>query len=748
MVIERKRARLLAGAAGLMLLPIAATAQPTPVTPVSAQDTETVTITGNIFRDRSTAIAPTLEYGLDYFQPFEPLTVGDILKRTPSTAFVSDILEFDGVRLRGLDPGYTQILINGKRVPGADVDRSFWVDRIPAELVERVEIVRSSSANRSGDAVAGALNIVLRDALEFTGAYARAGALYFDDGEIKPVIGGVVAGAIGAARGILGLNLQGRHNPKQKQSFRYGPEDGVLELDNREDQSDVRDGTDYSANGDLVIPVGMGNLRLSGYVVHTDRTETEISEEYEDLTSLDLADLVTAADQFEDITQDNYTLSAALTQTILNGETEFSVDFTKFNEDIIATENESEFDPFPTLDDFGGTRTFSKTDDRMWMARFDHRRTLGGVVDLEFGVDFSDKEREGHITEAEIDTPGDPFPEPETIEAGFFKLNETRVDPFIMFSRTNGVLAWEAGLRYETTDTKVIDLDSGDEGSTSYEFLLPSAHAKINLSEDDRISLSAARTVRRPNFDWLTPATIEESPTEDDDFRGNPNLKPEDAWGFDVGYERRLGRMGVTGINFFYRDVSNLIEFANTGEISDSGDGFVFTPENVGDGQVWGIEFDFSAPLTVLGMPNTGLFVNYSWLDSSVTDPVTGVDRRFNNQAHSVFNIGFIQQFPTWGMAFGASYRKQGEAFASVAGETVKTTYGGDLEAFIEKRFGERFVVRLTGSNLLNASKDETFHKWETVDDQLSGDIDALDEFELESEKAGPVFQLVGRYQF
>ena len=90
---------------------------------------------GNIFRDCSTAIAPTLEDGLDYFQPFEPPTVGDILKRTPSTAFVSDILEFDGVRLRGLDPGYTQILINGKRVPGADVDRSFWVDRIPAELV-------------------------------------------------------------------------------------------------------------------------------------------------------------------------------------------------------------------------------------------------------------------------------------------------------------------------------------------------------------------------------------------------------------------------------------------------------------------------------------------------------------------------------------------------------------------------------------------------------------------------------------
>lgn len=748
MIIERMRARLLAGAAGVLLLPIVAAAQPAPVTPVTAQDTETVTVTGNIYRDRSTAIAPTLEYGLDYFQPFEPLTVGDILKRTPSTAFVSDILEFDGVRLRGLDPGYTQILINGKRVPGADVDRSFWVDRIPAELVERVEIVRSSSANRSGDAVAGALNIVLRDALEFSGAYARAGALYFDDGEIKPVIGGVVAGAIGAARGILGLNLQGRHNPKQKTSLRYGPDNGVLEFDNREDQSDTRDGTDYSANGNLVIPLGSGAINFAGYIVHTDRTETELSREYEDLTTVDPADLVTQADQFEDITQDNYTLSAALTQRILNGETEFSVDFTKFNEDIVATENESEFDPFPTLDDFGGTRTFSTTDDRMWLARIDHKRTLGGIVDLEFGVDYQNKKRDGRISEAEIDTQGDPFPDPEPIVGGFFKIDETRVDPFIMFTRTTGILAWEAGLRYETTDSKIVDLETGDEGSANYEFLLPSANAKINLSEDDRISLSAARTVRRPNFDWLSPATLEEEPTEDDDLRGNPDLKPENAWGFDVGYERRLGRLGVTGVNFFYRDISDLIEFANTGEISSSGDGTVFQPQNVGNGQVWGIEFDFSAPLTVLGLPNTGLFVNYSWLDSSVKDPVTGEDRRFNNQAHSVFNIGFIQQLPMWGAGFGVSYRKQGEAFANVAGESVRTTYGGDLEAFVEKRFGERFIVRLTGSNLLNASKDEAFHKWDTVGDQLSGDIDALDEFELESEKAGPVFQLVGRYQF
>ena len=108
-----------------------------------APQLESVQVVGEIiYRDRTEATAPVLTYDLEYFQRFEPLTVGDMLKRVPSVTFVSDVLEYDGVRLRGLDSGYTQILINGKRVPGAGLDRAFFVDRIPAEIVERIEIVR------------------------------------------------------------------------------------------------------------------------------------------------------------------------------------------------------------------------------------------------------------------------------------------------------------------------------------------------------------------------------------------------------------------------------------------------------------------------------------------------------------------------------------------------------------------------------------------------------------------------------
>ncbi|HEV7227505.1 TonB-dependent receptor plug domain-containing protein [Brevundimonas sp.] len=150
--------------------------------PVTA--VEDVIVTGRpVLRNRTDDTAPTLSYDREYFQRFEPLTVGDALKRVPSVTFLSDVLESDGARLRGLDPGYTKILIDGEEVPGAGVDRSFFVDRIPAELIERVEVVRSSSANRSGDAVAGTVNIVLRDALSLDGGYVRLGAIMFPDSE-------------------------------------------------------------------------------------------------------------------------------------------------------------------------------------------------------------------------------------------------------------------------------------------------------------------------------------------------------------------------------------------------------------------------------------------------------------------------------------------------------------------------------------------------------------------------------------
>jgi outer membrane receptor protein involved in Fe transport len=709
-----------------------------------------------IYRDRTEATAPTLSYDLEYFQRFEPLTVGDMLKRVPSVTFVSDVLEYDGVRLRGLDSVYTQILINGKRVPGAGFDRSFFVDRIPAELVERIEIIRSASSDRSGDAVSGALNIVLRDGYSLDGGYVRAGAQRFSDSEIEPAIGVVWGGQALGGNLLVGANTQGRRNPKTKISQRFDAPGGTLV--NVEDQSDVRSGDDYAFNADYKREIGEGQLNLAGFFVRTDRLEDEQSIEYRSGLRNN-ANLLTLNDNEVDIQTDNFTLSTGIEYPMWGGESEFRLDYAGIEDVQNEFEDETEYlrdtNPFPESDRF--TRDLADLDikDRDLTGEFSHKRAMGDA-ELKFGVQLTDKDRDTDVRESRFRVtipntgtppaiPGARVP-PVALPGGFNQITETRIEPFVKYSVQAAQFDWEAGLRYERTDVEIEDFTVASalrNTENDYGFLLPSLHLRYKIDDENRLNLSLARTVRRPGFDQISPALLT-GELGDNDLLGNPALKPEDAIGLDVGFERRLGKRGVMGVNLFYRDISDLIEIANTGVVGSDGPGtFVLQPRNGQDGQVWGAEFDLSTPLSGFGMDNTGVFINYSWLDSEVKD-LFG-KRRFNNQSDFVYNVGFIQELPEAQASFGITFRKQGDALSRIVSEEVVTTYDGDLEAFIEKRFGKNWTARLTGTNLLDQSKDEAFNKFDTIQDQIARDFS---EFELETETSGRALQLMVRYDF
>lgn len=776
---------LLAGASFVTLClsaAISASAQTAPAATTEEEDpilrAETVVVQGEIsYRNRSDETVQTLEYGQDYFQRFEPLTAGDALKRVPSVTFLSDVIESDGARLRGLDPGYTQILINGEKVPGSNSDRSFFLDRIPAELIDRVEIVRSSSARRSGDALAGTLNIVLRDGYELDGGYIRVGGLAFDDGEFKESLGGVYGGAVGPGRLLLGANLQGRYNPKIKKSLRYGdsPENNpnfrVDDFDNREDQTDTRDGTDYSFNADYSIDSDDGtDINLSGFYVKTERTEDERSFEYDDPTAITgpvrravAGNLLTDNANLNTIDQENYFLRAVVEEEWAAGETTLKVGLANFDESQYETEDEIDFDRATPR--YTGDLTITGIVDEEYFGEFAHQIETSDNTEFEFGLFYQVKQRDTDIrtqrnrfnVAVALRDGWDQFSDtPEVariawtnlqpVLGGESQIDEERFDGFAVFNGESGPLAWEAGLRYETTTVDITDLTVAPADratSNNFSFFLPSAHLKYDVTGADRISASVARTVRRPNFNFISPALLE-AELGDNDLLGNPDLEPESAWGADLGYERRLGSAGVFGVNLFYRDVKDLVEVANTGVEGSEGPGtFVLQPQNTGDGSVYGIEFDLSTPLTIIGLPNTGAFANFSWLDSDIEDAFGS--RRFNDQSEFVYNFGLIHDLVQLDAAFGATYRKQGDAFGRVIGEEITTSYGADLEVFIEKRLGDSFTIRAVGSNLLNGSKDEVFNKFTTIQDQVDR---SFDEYELESEEAGPVFQIMARYAF
>jgi outer membrane receptor protein involved in Fe transport len=433
--------------------------------------------------------------------------------------------------------------------------------------------------------------------------------------------------------------------------------------------------------------------------------------------------------------------------------------------------------------------------------KLSHKRPIGEAVEVEFGVDYRHKKRDITYTtlEWEGEDEGDPVVyEPDGIVTSVIK--EKRLDPYLQFNGKAGKLGWELGLRYETTESDIRYVEDGAvEGASSldYDELLPSVHFKWDLTEVGRISLSLAGSVKRPNFNELIPALLD-GEFGDNDYIGNPLLQVESANGVDLGYERQLGNRGVVGVNLFYRKIDDLIELTNTGiagqdalesigddelgnedfaadfmddyldgnpgaskseaqaaadaalrtAVAAAGgefepDNWLFTSQNVGTGKVYGVEVDLSSPLTVMGLPNTGVFLNYSWVKSEINDFLG--ERRFNDQAKNVYNIGFIHDLPRWEASFGATYRAQGDAFSRVLAEEATVRYGDELDLFVEKRFGTKFSVRLSANNLLDASKDEFFHKFDNMDDQIDRDYD---EYELESEQAGPSYQLVARWAF
>ena len=729
-----------------------------------------VVVQGEItYRNRTEDTAPVLRYDLEYFQRFEPATVGDMLKRVPGVAFVgSDIMEFDGAMMRGMAAGYTQVLVNGKKVPGAGDDRSFWVDRIPAEMVDHVEIIRSNSANRSGDAMAGTINIVLRDAYVFDGSHLRIGATRSFDGEVNPTFGAVTSGDFLGGRILAGLNVQDRYRAKIKRSDRYA-DPSLDELLSFEDQNEVKDGRDYSANVSWTADVGeTGRFGVDAFYVKTDRDVTEVSYEVE----YDDGDVIESnVPGLNPIDQVNWGIGTEYRFDMAGGTTSLDLDHARFEDSSAESEEKHEY--------VNGEWDASEAEaqsvdaiDKETGFTLAHKRPLGGA-ELEFGVDWRSKKRDITYTnfEWEAENEGDPVVYELDGSIGSL-IEETRLDPYVMVSGKRGAFAWEAGLRYETTKSDISYSEDGEtEGSANrdYNNLLPSLHLKWDLDEATRVNFSLAKSVKRPNFNELVPALLD-GEYGDNDYIGNPLLEPERANGLDLGFERRLGKSGVVGINFFYRDVQDLIELVNTGEWSEDAqdsyeddleefleespgaseadfefepESWVFTSANVGDGKVYGVEFDLSTPLTELGLPDTGVFLNYSWLNSKVEDFIGS--RRFNDQARSVYNVGFIHDMPALQASFGATYRKQGDAFSRIVAEEVTVRYGADLEMFVEKRFGETLSLRLSAANLLDASKDEFFNKFDNQGDQVDRDFD---EYELETEEAGPSFQVVLRWAF
>lgn len=757
-----------------------------------------IVVSGEIqYRNRTETTAPELVYGQEFFAQFEPVSVGDQLRRVPGVAFTSDIGESDAPQLRGLGQGYTQILVNGRPIPGAGNDRTVFVDRIPAEIIDRIEIVRSPSADIDSQGVGGTINIILKAGENLPpGVIARVGATH--DVKAGKTRGNASASWSGRNESesvfySLTVDAQERFNNKDavqevfesdsvgfdEEVSRRGDGRALARFDDPEQSSaverveeqDSRDSRDLAVNGDLTWRISdESTLRLDAFVLSTDRDEFQDTKVFEGDGSVGGLDLGNPELEFQDTNfrQDSFGVSAEF-QHLISELTRFDgqISYASFTEDTFSEDFEEDLDGLVA-------RESIDADDAEWTFGASITRQMPGIAsaigidDAELKVGFSAKLKDRDyrlLLEDDLDDE-----EEFVANDGRFDYRERRLDAYARVKWTiNPVLTLETGLRLESTKTEQDfrntffeggELDDSVDGSAdASEFMPnPSAHLLWKVTDDDQVRFSVARTVRRPFIDQLIPSYILESPADEDVTIGNPDLGFESAWGLDIGYERRFGNRGVFGVNVFTRRISDLIALVNTGESVESigldpedFPGNLYTYRNIGDARTNGIEFDLSTPLDFIGLDETGVFANYTRLFSDRKDPAGGGDIAIDFQPTYVYNVGITHNIPSWKSSAGLSYQKQGESRFVTFGEIESQEYDGNLELFLEKRLGERMVVRLTGTNLLDAASHQAEQGFdgdngaEILANQAAFDVDA---YEIERERSSRKWTLTWRVVF
>lgn len=181
------RTSLLAGAA-LVALSTAALADTA---------VETVVVTGSRLTQTGVAAAtPTVSVNADDIAKSGHTDIGAVLSQIPqvqitgadltptNSNFLTSGFGIWNVDLRALGPGRTLVLVNGRRqVTGSPTGQAVDLNTIPTQLIDRVEVITGgASAVYGSDAMAGVVNIILKDNFEGLIANAQAGITSRGDG--------------------------------------------------------------------------------------------------------------------------------------------------------------------------------------------------------------------------------------------------------------------------------------------------------------------------------------------------------------------------------------------------------------------------------------------------------------------------------------------------------------------------------------------------------------------------------------
>ena len=621
---------------------------------------------------RRQATAAKIIIGREEIERFGDSTTSEVLKRLPGITMPGPGGRGGGPRMRGMAGGFTQILLDGERVPPG-----FSIDSIAPEQIERIEILRAPTAETGARAIAGSINIVMREGFRKRLNDVRLGT-GLENGNFSPGLNWTRNDTLGDW--IVNLSLS---------AFRRVHENANTSL--RRDE-------DIATGATTLLREGTFTSRDTRAGVHSNgrlqwRNEQGMSAVLQPLLIHSEGDNRNAGTQTDVAGDPADPLGFSRSQTLgagrftllrLNGQfnhrlgTDARLEW-RFGLGDGHWRNTSVRDEFDTAG-APSRRVDERTDNRDRNATLSLKATgtLEAGHSLVGGIEFERNRRvEGRTTLWDGAPQLTEFGDNLTASArryAVYAQDEWSITP---------QWAAHAGLRVEGIATAGEGANDTLERNHS-RVATPLLHAvwRPDPKSRDQVRASLTRSYRSPNLNQLigrpglnniNPAPGANTETTAD-TAGNPRLQPEVAVGLDLAVERYLAEGGVLSANLFHRRISDVIRSVVALESVSWSPGaprYVSRPQNIGDAVTQGIELEakFRLDQFMADAPRVDLRANMSLFRSRVQG-IPGPDNRVAEQPDGTLN-------------FGADYRLRG--LPLTLGGNVNYTPGYDIRLDVNR---------------------------------------------------------------
>jgi outer membrane receptor protein involved in Fe transport len=612
--------------------------------------------------------------------------LADVLKRLPGIS-----VKGNTIQMRGLGNGYTQILLNGEPVANG-----FSLDAIAPETIERIEILRSATAEMSNQAVAGAINIILKKAAtrgqrSVTASVARQG------GVNTPALSTQLSDQSDAYSYSLAATLTRKRNEKPFTDWQEQRDaTGALTLLRRTPQTESgrTDALTLTprlnwklADGDTLSWQSFAYLRRVDNLARAD--ETALLGEHSDYPHNDANFIANFIMLRSDLQWTHLLADGAKLETKLGVATNRrtgSFDFHGRDADGKPL-GRHHVDSGPVENTITSTGTY--------------RHPVSEQHAIAVGWDASHAVRSEDRNETLFDASNQ---QTGTNNADY----SATVNRLALFAQDEWQVSKQyslyLGLRHERLDTtsRANATNAPDALNSQSSVWSPSLQSRYQLANKDVLRLAVNRTYKAPSLVKLLPRRYTNDNNNNQtnpDEQGNPNLRPELAWGMDAAYEHYLGGGALLSVSTYLRRIRDVTQ----SRLFQQDGVWVEAPFNDGNARAHGVELEARLPLSKALDLRANLSRNWSRVDN-----VPGPENRLESQTPATANIGFDYRWQQFTIGGNLNYQAAGPSRQSVEVLTSASAKR-ELDLYAVWKMDAKTQLRISGANLLHQQASETY---------------------------------------